>query len=135
MSKEGLGEILKKFERCLEWKHQVVMTISTADKVEFPGIDYLDIDQAHSAILAWFREEVEGLKKEKIDITKKMCHNLEYPTDCLYDKPNENGATCVMQDKNIPKEKCNDYKDMQVEYEDFAQYNQAISDILAKLEG
>jgi hypothetical protein len=84
-----------------------------------------------SLIIKW----LEGKRKEKIDITKKMCHNLEYPSSCLYDEPNPNGATCTMQEKNIPKEKCKDYKDFQVEYEDFAERNQLITELIGEVNG
>ena len=59
--KQRIEEILRKFERYLEWKHRVVPCITTSDKVELPGIDYLDIDQATTDIL-----KVVELDKEKI---------------------------------------------------------------------
>lgn len=86
-----------------------------------------------SSLTALIIKWLEGKRKEKIDITKKMCHNLKYPSPCLYDEPNPNGATCTMQDKNIPKEKCEDYKDLQVEYEDFAERNQLITELIGEL--
>jgi len=85
------------------------------------------------AIADEIREKVG--EKEKIDITKKMCHNLEYPTPCLYDEPNSNGATCLSQDRGIPKEKCNDYKDMQVEYETFEEWNSCLAQVLKAVKG
>ena len=91
------------------------------------------VDQATSSLTALIIKWLEGKRKEKIDITKKMCHNLEYPSPCLYDEPNPNGATCTMQDKNIPKEKCKDYKDFQVEYEDFAERNQLITELIGEV--
>ena len=91
------------------------------------------LSQATQAIKSLLRERMMK-KKEIIDITKKMCLNLEHPTDCLYDKPDKNGETCLMQDRKIPKEQCGDYKDMQVEYEDFAQYNQAIDEFNQMIE-
>ena len=76
---------------------------------------------------------IEGMRKATIDIKKKMCCDGEYPRPCLYDVPE--AETCRQQDKGIPKEKCSNYKDVQQEYEDFYQYNQAISDITEKLFG
>jgi hypothetical protein len=90
-------------------------------------------EQATSSLTSLIIKWLEGKRKEKIDITKKMCHNLEYPSPCLYDEPNPNGATCTMQDKNIPKEKCKDYKDFQVEYEDFAERNQLITELVEEI--
>lgn len=95
--------------------------------------DYQYVPDLVSVIIQLVKEIVPKEKK-KIDITRKMCFNLEFPTDCLYDKSNPNGATCLMQDKNIPKEKCSDYKDMQIEYEDFFEWNTYRSEMLKKLE-
>ena len=91
------------------------------------------VDTAHSSLTTLIIKWLESKRKEKIDITKKMCHNLKYPSPCLYDEPNPNGATCTMQDKNIPKEKCRDYKDFQVEYEDFAERNQLITELIGEV--
>ena len=55
MSKK-LMEILGKYERYLEWKHGTVPCISTADKVELPGIDYFDKNQAHDQIMELWKE-------------------------------------------------------------------------------
>jgi hypothetical protein len=84
----------------------------------------LDTAQAHIELLEKI-EVFKGMmpkKKEIIDIKKKMCHNLEYPSPCIYDDPT--GGTCMEK----TKETCKDYRDMQVEYEDFAEYNLAIDD-------
>jgi hypothetical protein len=81
-------------------------------------------------------KKIEGIvpkEKEVIDVTKKMCHNLEYPTPCLYDEPDPNGATCLMQDRKISKEQCKDYRDMQVEYEDFAERNQLFTELIGEV--
>ncbi len=93
----------------------------------------LNREELSSSLTALIIKWLESKRKEKIDITKKMCHNLEYPSPCLYDEPNPNGATCTMQDKNIPKEQCKDYKDFQVEYEDFAERNQLITELIGEI--
>ena len=80
------------------------------------------LDLAHQQILALIPK-----RKEIINIKKYMCCDGEWPVDCLYDKPES--ETCIPMDKKIPKEQCRNYKPVQQEYEDFGQWNQAISEM------
>lgn len=74
MSKK-LMEILGKYERYLEWKHGTVPCISTADKVELPGIDYFDKNQAHDQIMELLPKKKECKKESDLDCARcKGCN-------------------------------------------------------------
>ncbi len=80
--KQRIEEILRKFERYLEWKHRVVPCITTSDKVELPGIDYLDIDQATADILKVIELDEEKIAKFMLDYDFEGTNN-SFPSKSL----------------------------------------------------